>query len=487
VPPTAGPDEQAPEEEALDDTAPLIGPDASANGPDPARPGHPSPGPNDAAGGAAGAGSPAISGSSVRAVRSVLRVGAFRRIWYTTALSSLGDWLGLLATTALAASLADTYQGANYALGLVLVVRLLPSIVLGPLAGLFADRFDRRRTMVLSDLLRFVLFVSIPIGMNFDITNHEKLVLLYVASFLVECVSLFWNPAKDAAVPNLVRRDQIEAANQLGLVTTYGLTPVMASILFAGLAILSNRLAHHFSWFHSNQVSLSLYFNAVTFVVAAAVIWSVHEISGHREGRGPDAPSMLSLLKEGVQYLRDSKLLRGIIVGIVGAFAAGGAVIGAGKTYVTSLGGGNAAYGVLFGAVFVGLGLGMALGPRVARGMSRRRLFGLAILFAGACLALVALSPFVSSSSSASGSVPDWRSSPASRCSASRSVTTCGGASSRSCSPWCASCSSSAWRSCRSRSGGSGSPISTCSARTWSSTARVSFCWLRVCWPAWPG
>jgi dTMP kinase len=337
----------------------------------------------------------AMNASAIRALRSVLRVRPFRRIWYTTALSSLGDWLGLLATTALATTLAGTYKGQNYALGVVLLVRLLPSIILGPLAGLFADRFDRRRTMVSSDLLRFLFFVAIPIGMNFDLTKHQKLLVLYVASFLVECVSLFWNPAKDASVPNLVRKDQVEAANQLGLITTYGLTPVGASILFAGLDIVSRRLAHHYGWFHSNQVSLSLYFNALTFVVAAVLVWSVREISGHGANRGPSQDSMVRLLGEGVHYLRHSRLMRGIIVGIIGAFAAGGTVIGAGKTYVTSLGGGNAAYGVLFGSVFVGLGLGMAVGPKVAREVSRRRVFGVSILFAGVCLGVVALSPQV--------------------------------------------------------------------------------------------
>ena len=80
-------------------------------------------------------------------------------------------------------------------------------------------------------------------------------------------------------------------------------------------------------------------------------------------------------------------------IGILGAFAAGGAVIGTGKTYAASLGGGDATYGILFGAVFVGLGLGMGLGPRVARDLSRRRLFGLSIIFAGTCLVLVALMP----------------------------------------------------------------------------------------------
>ncbi len=334
------------------------------------------------------------------AVREVLRRRGFRRIWYATALSSLGDWLGLLATTALAASLATSYQGQNYALGLVLLVRLLPSVLLGPLAGAFADRFDRRRTMVLSDLLRFLLFVSIPIAMTLHLSNHQKLMWLYVGSFAVECVSLFWTPAKDASVPNLVRRDQLEAANQLGLITTYGLTSVGAAILFAGLDIISRYLKGDLAT-HSDQVSLSLYFNAATFVIAAAICATVPELSrGGRAAQQPadqpaNQPGLLAMLGEGMSFLRTNLLLRGVIIGIVGAFAAGGGVIGAGHTYVTSLGAGNASYGVLFGAVFVGLGIGMALAPRVAREMSRRRVFGLSIVLAGFCLVLTSLAPHV--------------------------------------------------------------------------------------------
>ena len=78
--------------------------------------------------------------SGFGAVKGVLKTTPFRRLWYCTGLSSLGDWLGLLATTALATQLASGYQAQNFALGGVLVVRLLPSAVLGPLAGAFADR-----------------------------------------------------------------------------------------------------------------------------------------------------------------------------------------------------------------------------------------------------------------------------------------------------------------------------------------------------------
>ena len=323
-----------------------------------------------------------VSGSG--AIRGVLAITAFRRLWYCTGLSSLGDWLGLLATTALATQLATGYQAQNYALGAVLVVRLLPSAILGPLAGAFADRFDRRYTMVVTDLLRFVLFLAIPI--------FSTLPVLYVATFLIECVGLFWNPAKDASVPNLVRRDQLEAANQLSLITTYGLTPVLAAALFSMLALISGR----FSFFGAHQVDLALFFNAGTFAVGALTVLFISQISGSRGADRPQSqPSLWAMLAEGAQFVRATGLLRGLILGILGAFAAGGAVVGAGKTYVRSLGGGDAAYGVLFGTVFVGLGLGMALGPRVAREVSRRRLFGLAIVFAGSCLALMAVMPHV--------------------------------------------------------------------------------------------
>ena len=116
--------------------------------------------------------------------------------------SSLGDWLGLLATTALAQQLSgDSYAKANFAIAGVFIARLLPSVFLGPLAGVLADRFDRRKLMVVCDILRTALYISIPIFNNYF--------WLYTATILVECVTLFWSPAKEASVPNLVPRNKL--------------------------------------------------------------------------------------------------------------------------------------------------------------------------------------------------------------------------------------------------------------------------------------
>lgn len=328
----------------------------------------------------------ALTGPSMgSAIRGVLRTSDFRRLWIALSLSSVGDWLGLLATTALAAQLAHSYAGSNFALGGVLVVRLLPSALLGPLAGAFADKFDRRYTMAVSDTLRCLLFITIPLA--------QSLIWLFVATFLIEAVTLFWTPAKEAAVPNLVRKDQLEAANQLSLATTYGIAPVVAAVLFAGLAVVTRVLAAHLPFFRTNQVDLALYLDAVTFAVSALTVFTVRRISLVERGDGAEQPGLFRLLHEGAGFVGRTPLVRGLVIGILGAFAAAGAVIGTGRTYAASLGGGDAAYGLLFGGVFLGLGLGIILGPRVARDLSRRRLFGLSIVFAGGCLTLVAVMP----------------------------------------------------------------------------------------------
>ena len=311
----------------------------------------------------------------VAKVRAVLRVRDFRRLWLSMSLSSFGDWLGLLAITATASSLVNGFAAKNFALGGVLLFRLLPAIVLGPLAGAFADRFDRRKTMVVVDIIRFGLFASIPVV--------DNLIWLFLAQFLIEAFTLFWIPAKEAAVPNMLRKDQLEPANQLSLVTTYGLTPVVAAIVYAVLNSAGGRLSAALPGV--DQIDLALYLNALTFLVAAAVIWRLPSISGRRAD-GPTGPkeSFLGSLVHGFSFAGHTPLVRGLIIGITGAMAAAGVIIATGQAFSNALGGGQAAYGLLFGAVFVGLGSGIAFGPSIARDLARERIFGVAIVGAGA-------------------------------------------------------------------------------------------------------
>jgi dTMP kinase len=328
----------------------------------------------------------------------VLRNATFRKLYTALALSSFGDWLGFLATTALATQLADSFQGKAYATGGVLVFRLLPAVLFGPLAGAFADRWDRRTTMVCCDLLRFLLFLSIPlVGSVAD--RSTSLVYLLLASFLIETVSLFWIPAKEASVPNLVPREQLEGANQLTLIATYGSAPVAAAV-FALLSLVSRALGTGFDYFRTGPVDLALYVNAATFLFAAVTVYRLDLPSPGRAERlalraaGQKQQSVFGSLREGLRFMGRTPLARGLLVGMLGALAAGGAIIALGRLFAeTVLSGGDAAYGLLFGAIFTGIAGGVALGPKALGDLSRRRVFGPSIVGAGAALVFMSVVP----------------------------------------------------------------------------------------------
>jgi dTMP kinase len=319
------------------------------------------------------------------ATRSVLAIPAFRKLWNSMVFSSLGDWLGLLATTALAQQLSGgSYATANFAIAGVFIARLLPAVFLGPIAGVIADRFDRRKLMVSADIIRTALYISIPIV-------HTYL-WLYAAMILVECVTLFWSPAKEATVPNLVGKDKLESANQVSLLAAYGTAPI-AAILFSLLTLFATAIESLFPFSIGDSVDIALYVNAASFAFAAFTIWGLKEIPQGAAAKKDKDANVLKSLHEGWKSVSETKLIRGLVVGMIGAFSAAGAVIGLARTFVGDLGGGDAAYGVLFGAVFTGLAIGIAFGPKIFSQFSRRRLFGASLTTAGFFLVLLALIP----------------------------------------------------------------------------------------------
>ena len=324
-----------------------------------------------------------MSAAGPQPTGSVLGVPAFRRLWIGLGLSSLGDWLGLLALTAMANQLADGYAQQNYAIAGVLLLRVLPAIVIGPLAGYVADRLDRKTTLVWGDYVRGALFLTIPLV--------GTLWWVFVVTVLVEAVSLVWGPAKDATVPNLVARHHLESANQISLATTYG-SAVPAAALFSLLTVVDRVAPGLMGVFNQGAVDVALYFNGISFIVSGVVIARLREIprgpaDAHGEG------NMVAAVIEGWSYVMGTRLVRGLVLGMVGAFAAGGVVVGLARTFVSDLGGGDAGYGVLFGAVFVGMAAGLWRGPRVLSRMSRRRVFGAALTGCGLALFPLALVP----------------------------------------------------------------------------------------------
>ena len=321
----------------------------------------------------------------------VLSIKPFRRLWIALSLSSLGDWLSIVALTVLAPSLTSGGPAAKgSAVSAVWLVTLLPALLFGPLAGAVADRLDRRMVMIIGDVVRGLLFLSIPLFPN--------LIWILVAKFLAGVASQFWNPATAASIPNLVPKDKLERANQLSLLTTYGTAPLAAG-LFSVLALVSEGISRVTPLFHASSsamgaVDLALYFNAASYFISALTVYFIREIPKRNASGQISVPSVFRSIWEGWRFIGQTPVVRGLVIGMVGAFAGAGVVVGLGYVYITyTLHGGSAGWGLVFAAIFVGMALGMTFGTKVLGSFSRRRLFGLTIMAAAVPLALIGLVP----------------------------------------------------------------------------------------------
>jgi len=342
----------------------------------------------------AGAAAPGTSNAStVYRARRVLAIKPFRRLMGVSFLCSTADWLTLLGLTGFVTKLTESYMAQNFAFTGVVLTLLLPGLIFAPIGGLLADRFDRRTVMIAADLARCGLLLSIAIV--------GSPVWLFVANFMVGLASTMWIPSKDAAVPNLLRRrDQVETASQLGMVVTYGFAVVAGAGFYALVSGLPQVLGLPEGTTGDFGIAkLVVIITGLLYLLSALVIWRIPELSLRNVHEAPrvqpdeDKPGLLQMIKDGAKYVRSTKLVRGLLIGMVGAFAAGGAVVGSAKPYSESLLAGDTAFGMMFVAVFMGLALGMAGAPRLAKRLPHDRLFGIAIVFAGLALCVVALAP----------------------------------------------------------------------------------------------
>lgn len=327
--------------------------------------------------------------SGLAELKAIMRIRAFRRLWAVLGLSALGDWLGLLATSTFAAAQVDDSLAKGAAFGSVIAIRLLPALILGPVAGVLADRWDRRHTMAVCDVIRFVFFASIPAAAL--ITDNSAIVIGWAAAatFIIETVAMLWTPAKEASVPNLLPRARLETANQLSLGMTYGVTPVAAALLLAGLNTVFLRFSPP-DW--AQPTDVALYFNAVTFLANALIVFfGIKEISGQANRNGERKPGMLSEFIDGWRFVGRTPLVRGLVLGILGAFAGGGVVIGTANLYARELYGGDSTFFLLFAMLFIGLAAGIVAGPRMIGELSRRRWFGMSIMLAAGSVVGLAL------------------------------------------------------------------------------------------------
>jgi MFS family permease len=303
---------------------------------------------------------------------------AFFKLWVAQVVSSLGDWIGIIAIVSIAARISG---GSGAAVSLVMVARVVPGFFLATVGGVIVDRFDRKRVMVVCNLGRGALLALLPFV--------DNLVGLVLVSFALEILALLWGPAKDASVPNLVDAKQLTSANSLGLLAAFGTFPV-ASLVFSLLSVAASWLSG-FSAFSSLDVDrefLALWVNGVTFLVAAAIIWPLPiPRTFRRKEERIDWTVTLRDISEGLGFIRHDRLVRGVIIGIGVGIIGGGAVIPLGPVFADQvLGGGSAAFGLLMTGLGFGAAIGVALLLAVQRRLSRETVFQFAVMATGIAL-----------------------------------------------------------------------------------------------------
>lgn len=324
-------------------------------------------------------------------------------LWVAQVISATGDWVGLFAITALAASISGQPEAAT---ALVLTSRVAPSFFLAPFMGVLVDRFDRKLLMRIADVARAVVFLSLPFV--------HTLWGLILASLLLEIFTLLWSPAKEALTPSLVPRDRLTTANSLSLLAAYGTLP------FAGLVQyflkLGNDALKDVSWLSALQFdrdlgksqALAFYFDAFTFLATAFIVWrfiatpgtpvtSLKEARVEEGDTGPSRGFMATLreIRDGWALIFQHPVLRAVNIGLACGLIGGAMLVPLGPTFATKVTGDTDAFSLYITALGFGVAIGVALLTWLQSRVPKERVFVAMLFFSGLSLAFgVSMSTF---------------------------------------------------------------------------------------------
>ncbi len=221
--------------------------------------------------------------------RLVGRNRNFRRLWMAQIVSEIGDWFYTLAIYTLLLQLT----GHAGSVALALVLQVLPQTFIGPTAGVVNDRLRRKRVMIAADLIRFVIVLSMLL-----VRSRSMVWLVYPLLVAETIMAAFFEPARNAAIPNIASVDEVLVANTLSSATWSVNLLVGASI--GGVVA---------AFFGRDAVFI---LNALSFLASAMLISGMRFSEPHAESAAPLRARDLvdfSPVLEGVRYIRRHRTL----------------------------------------------------------------------------------------------------------------------------------------------------------------------------------
>ncbi len=213
------------------------------------------------------------------------RDARFSAFWLAGTISVFGDRLHQIALGVMVLALT----GSAMQTGFVFLAATLPNLLLGPIAGTFVDRWDQKRVLVVSDLLRAGLVLALPFVVEINVW------LVYPVVFIVTTVSIFFRPAKTAILPRIVRREDLTPAN--GAIWTGETLADIAGYPLAGVIVAS--LGQNFA--------LAFWIDSFTYIVSAVLLVGL-SIPPAARAVGPRVSGAVAAfveeLREGWHFLR---------------------------------------------------------------------------------------------------------------------------------------------------------------------------------------
>ena len=306
--------------------------------------------------------------------RNLFRNRNFAALWVGQTISFLGDYFYLLAIPIM----INKLTGSALMVGLSVISSAVPMLLLGPLAGVFVDRWNRKTTMIVSDMLRGLLVLPCLL-----VKTPDQVWIYYLVGFLMSCVSRFFFPAQNAVLPLIV-----EGSNDL--LTANGLMQAVMTVgMLAGPALAGFTIGLWGSW-------VAFVFDSLSYMASAAAILTMtipHRRYEPRAGVNP-VRSVLDEMRDGVAFLFKNPILTPMVIGMMIAFLSTGAITVIWVPYLQrTFGIGAEGLGIVDSAQGVGMLLGGLATGFLAVRFKKIPLAVLCLTFLGLCFIGVGVAP----------------------------------------------------------------------------------------------
>lgn len=310
---------------------------------------------------------------------------AFFRLFLAQLASSTGDWLWFLAV----AITGQRIGGSGFTISAALLARIAPAFFLAPLVGALVDRWDRKRVMIVCDIGRASMLLLLPL-----VQEPWQLVAI---SLGLEVFTLFWAPAKEASVPNLVPRRYLANANSFSVGAAYG-SIIPAAAIFLALGFVADAIGDRsFLGVAITKESLAYLVDAGTFMFAVFMVSTLplprREIDHTASTANISAGAVVRDVADGWRFTFTEPVVRSVNLGLATALLGGAVLVPLGLEFSTVVLGTEDGHGLLQTVFGLGAAVGvmvLAWGVRHVDSDGKAQLFPIVVAVGGVLLFITA-------------------------------------------------------------------------------------------------